>query len=179
MTLAQLFSIAKSLTFLFTASFGACVAAYAGQPVAKMAVFDFELEHGSQVPGTPDHHDAEQARLRGVSERLRDNLARAGFAVIDIAPIAKKAAAAKLTACGNCADGFAEEIGADYAFTGAVYKVSELILSMNVVVRDAKTAQPVTSAIVDFRGNTDESWRRAIDYLYRNVLSQRLEKLKK
>jgi hypothetical protein len=179
MTLTQLFSIAKALTFLFTASFGACVAANAGQAAAKIAVFDFELEHGSLVPGVPDHHDAEQARLRMVSERLRDHLAEAGFAVVDIGPIAKKAAEAKLTACGNCADGLAEEVGAEYAFTGAVYKVSELVLSMNVVVRDARAAQPVTSATVDLRGNTDESWRRAIDYLYRNILFPRLEKLKK
>jgi hypothetical protein len=79
MTLTQLFSIAKPLTFLFTASFGACVAANAGHAAAKIAVFDFELEHGSLVPGAPDHHDAEQARLRMVSERLRDDLARPGL----------------------------------------------------------------------------------------------------
>jgi hypothetical protein len=87
MTLTQLFSIAKPLTFLSTASFGACVAASAGHAAAKIAVFDFELEHGSLVPGAPDHHDAERARLRMVSERLRDDLATAGFAVVDIGPI--------------------------------------------------------------------------------------------
>ena len=63
------------------------------------------------------------------------------------------------------------ELGADYAFTGVVYKVSELVLSMSVLVHEAATSQPMTSATVDLRGNTDEFWRRAIDYLYRNVLS--------
>ena len=89
----------------------------------------------------------------------------------------QKAAAANLQFCGNCADGFAQELGARYAFTGVVFKVSELVLSMNVVVRDAQTSKPVTSAVVDLRGNTDESWRRGIDYLYKNVLSSRLEGL--
>jgi hypothetical protein len=67
-------------------------------------------------------------------------------------------------------------VGATYAFTGTVHKVSELILSINVYVHEAVTSKPVTSASVDLRGNTDESWRRGIDYLYKNVLSSRLEK---
>ncbi|ESZ28021.1 hypothetical protein X734_10525 [Mesorhizobium sp. L2C084A000] len=32
-------------------------------------------------------------------------------------------------------------------------------------------------ASVDSRGNTDETWRRGIDRLYKNVLSSKLEKL--
>jgi len=150
-----------------------------GHAAEKAAVFEFELETGSLVPGAPDHHDAEQARLRMIGERLRDQLAKSGqFEMVDVAPFAEKAAAANLQACGNCADGFARELGADYAFTGVVHKVSELVLSINVYVHEAATSKRVTSASVDLRGNTDESWRRAIDYLYRNVLSPRLDKLK-
>ncbi len=81
--------------------------------------------------------------------------------------MAEKAAAANLQSCGDCADDFARELGADYAVTGVVYKVSELVLSMNVRVRDAASSTPLTSAVVDMRGNTDRIWRRAIDYLYR------------
>jgi hypothetical protein len=51
--------------------------------------------------------------------------------------------------------------------------------ALNVYVRDVATARPATSASVDLRGNTDESWRRGIDYLYRKILSSRLEQLKK
>ena len=93
------------------------------------------------------------------------------FDVVDIAPSPRRLRAANLQACGNCADKFARELGADYAFTGFVYKVSELVLSMSVFVHDAAMSKPVTSATVDLRGNTDESWRRGVDYLYRNVLS--------
>lgn len=179
MTLAQLFSIAKPVTFLITASFAVCVAAGAAHAAGKVAVFEFELRHGDLVPGAPDKHEAEEKRLVMVTDRLRDQLAKSGFDVIDTTPVAEQVAAANLEACGNCADGFARELGAGYAFTGTVYKVSELVLSMSVVVRDAAASQPVTSATVDFRGNTDEAWQRAIDYLYRNVLSARLETLKK
>ena len=176
MTLTQLFSSAKPITFLFVASF---VAASAAHAAGKVAVFEFELEHGDLVPGAPEKHEAEDKRLKMIGERLRGHLAKSGFDVVDAMPFVAKAAAANLQACGNCADGFARELGADYAFTGVVYKVSELVLSMSVLVHEAATSKPMTSATVDMRGNTDESWRRAIDYLYRNVLSSRLETLKK
>jgi NAD(P)-dependent dehydrogenase (short-subunit alcohol dehydrogenase family) len=176
MRLTQLFPIAKPITFLLLASFLATGAAHAA---GKAAVFQFELEHGDLVPGAPEKHEAENKRLAMISERLRGHLAEAGFQVVDVTPFAAKAAAANLQACGNCADDFARELGADYAFTGVVYKVSELVLSMSVLVHEAATSRPMTSATVDLRGNTDESWRRAIDYLFRNVLSARLETLKK
>lgn len=114
-----------------------------------------------------------------VSESLRGQLASAGFEIVDIAPVAAKASAANLQACGDCADALARELDADFAFTGVVHKVSELVLSMHVFVHDAATSQPLTSASVDLRGNTDESWRRAVSYLYKNVLSHRLERLTK
>ena len=179
MNLKQLSSIATPITFLLAASLIATAVASPAHAAGKVAVFEFELEHGDLVPGVPSKKEAEDKRRATVSERLRDHLAKSGFEVVDAEPFAEKAAAANLQACGDCADDFARELGADYAFTGVVYKVSELVLSMSVLVHDARTSQPVAVATVDMRGNTDESWRRAIDYLYRNVLSARLEKLNK
>lgn len=161
------------------ASLAVGVSASPAHAAGKVAVFEFELEHGDLVPGVPSKKEAEDKRRKMISGRLRDHLAKSGFDVVDTRPFAAKAAAANLQACGDCADDFARELGADYAFTGVVYKVSELVLSMSVLVHEAATSQPVTSATVDLRGNTDESWRRAVDYLYRNVLSARLETLKK
>jgi hypothetical protein len=179
MSLAQLSSIANPAGLLFTASLTVGVAVSAAHAASKAAVFEFELQHGALVPGTPSKKEAEDKRRAMISEQLREHLAKSGFEVVDTQPFAAKAAAANLQACGNCADDFAWALGADYAFTGVVYKVSELVLSMSVLVHDAQTSKPLTSATVDLRGNTDESWRRAIDYLYCNVLSARLEKLNK
>ena len=49
-------------------------------------------------------------------------------------------------------------------------KVSNLILDINVTVRDAATRELLFAASVDIRGNTDESWRRGIRYLIENRL---------
>ena len=54
--------------------------------------------------------------------------------------------------------------------TGWVQKVSNLILNMNVVVRDTATGEVVSGKSVDMRGNTDESWSRALDWLVRKYL---------
>ena len=46
-----------------------------------------------------------------------------------------------------------------------IQKVSNLILNMNIVVRDAGTGHVILSKSVDMRGNTDESWSRALHWL--------------
>lgn len=142
-------------------------------------MFEFELLQGSVVPGAPDPREAEDKRLEMVSARMRGHLADAGFELADIASVAGRAEAANLQSCGGCAADFAREVDADYALTGFVYKVSELILSINVRVNEAETSKTVVAVGVDLRGNTDESWQRGVDYLYKNLLSPRLENLKK
>ncbi len=158
-----------------------CLLAFAS-PCAggeKIAVFEFEIIRSNVIAGVPENREAEALRLAMIGARLRAQLSASGqFDLVDIAPVAAKAAAANLRSCGGCADDFAKELGAAYAVTGMVQKVSELILNINVYVRDAATSKLVAGASVDLRGNTDESWRRGIDYLYKNVLAPRLLKLK-
>lgn len=146
----------------------------------KIAVFELEIVRSGDIAGAPERIEAETKRLAMITERLRGHIAASGqFDLIDTAPVAAKAAAANLQYCGNCADVYARELGANYAVTGTVHKISELILNINVQVHDAAAEQAVAAANVDLRGNTDESWRRGIDYLYENVLSPRLRKLMK
>jgi uncharacterized protein YeeX (DUF496 family) len=49
-------------------------------------------------------------------------------------------------------------------------KVSNLILNMNIYVRDASTGATIVGMSADMRGNTDESWSRTLDWLVRNRL---------
>ena len=51
-----------------------------------------------------------------------------------------------------------------------VQKVSNLILNMNLYVADPQTGKQTFMKSVDMRGNTDESWSRAMSYLLRNRL---------
>jgi hypothetical protein len=137
----------------------------------KAAVFDFELLDTSLQGAVNGPQPEEQRRLKDMTEQLRKALAQSGkFVVLDIAPINAAAHASNLQACGGCDVQFAQKLGADLAITGLVQKVSALILNMNIYLRDAHTGQVITAMSADLRGNTDESWSRAMSYLLRNRL---------
>ena len=137
----------------------------------RLAVFDFELVDTSlqgEVDGPrADEHD----KLMRVGDQLRKELAESGkFRLLDISPINAAAHGSNLQACGGCDVQYAQQIGADLVITGVVQKVSNLILNMNIYLRDVHSGQLVTSMSADLRGNTDESWSRAMRYLVRNRL---------
>ena len=146
-----------------------CAAAAAREQSA--AIFDFELTDTSRDNQLAPHDAVHQARLALVTERLRTKLAGSGqFSVIDIAPVAKEARASNLQACGGCDMTLAQQVGAELAVTGAVFKISDLILRMAILVRDAKTGRVVAMAQAGLRGDTDELWTRALDWLVLNRL---------
>jgi hypothetical protein len=136
-----------------------------------VAVFDFELIDTSLDGAVNGQRPEEQARLAAVSNRLRWWLAETGqFRLVDMTPVAGEARASNLQACGGCDARLARTVGAELAVTATVQKVSNLILNMNIYIREADSGRPVAAMSADFRGNTDESWSRAIDWLARNRL---------
>lgn len=142
--------------------------AFADPP--KLAVFDFELIDTS-LPGEFYGAKPELERMNRIGEQLRKALAESGkFQVVDIAPVSDAARHSNLQACGGCDVKLAGQLGADLEITGVVQKVSNLILNVNVYLRDVHTGSLVTAASADMRGNTDESWSRAMSYIIRNRL---------
>jgi hypothetical protein len=136
----------------------------------KLAVFDFELIDTS-LPGEFYGSRPEEARLASISDQLRKELADSGrFQLLDIAPVREAAHQANLQACGGCDLKLAGQLGADLEITGMVQKVSNLIINLNVYLRDVKTGAVITVASADMRGNTDESWSRTMAWLIRNRL---------
>lgn len=137
----------------------------------KAAVFDFELIDSSLEGQMTGSHADEQRRVERISDQLREGLAKSGqYQLVDIAPLREKARDSNLQECGGCDVDFAKQVGADLAITGTVQKVSNLILNMNIYVRDAHTGHSVVAMSADFRSNTDESWTRTMSYLLRNRL---------
>ena len=137
----------------------------------KVAVFDFELVDTSLQGEVNGPRTDEQDRLTRVGDQLRKELADSGkFSLVDVAPVNAATHGSNLQACGGCDVRFAQQLGADLVITGLVQKVSNLILNMNIYLRDVHSGQIVTAVSADLRGNTDESWSRAMSYLVRNRL---------
>ena len=104
-------------------------------------------------------------------DQVRKELGESGkFQIVDIAPVNAAAHQSNLQACGGCDVKLAQQLGADLYITGVVQKVSNLILNINIYLRDAHTGRLVTAVSADMRGNTDESWSRATRYLVRERL---------
>ena len=77
-------------------------------------------------------------------------------------------AAGYLHGCNGCEARIARDLGAELAVSGTVQKVSNLILNINIYVRDAASGKRLRAMSADIRGNTDQSWSHGLKYLVKN-----------
>lgn len=141
-----------------------------------LAVLDVELVDDHLNPATVAD---QQRRLAEAGEQLRRELAATGvYRVVDLAPAAPLVERLRgqheyLYRCDDCADQVGRALGTRLVMTAWVQKVSELILNVNLQVRDVETGRLVLSKSADMRGNRDESWRRAVRFLVRDLAERR------
>lgn len=113
----------------------------------------------------------ETARVAMAAALVADEMRDRGFELMSNAPVADRlAGVTNPTRCNGCDVAMARDLGAEYVMAGEVQKVSNLILNVNLVLRNVETGQVLRSGSVDIRGNTDESWQRGFRYLLRNVI---------
>ncbi len=140
-----------------------------------VAIFGFEL-----FDDTADQRDsiqAEQAaRLKLINAELLRLLLDSGqMTPVDLKPFAARIEeASPFFKCNVCENEIAADAGAKLEVVGVVRKVSNLILSIELQVREVDlkgvegSAKVVRAGQVDIRGNTDESWLRGVRYLVKN-----------
>ncbi len=170
MFLSNALTRAAALGILLTILAGAgAKAGPEGKDVPRVAFLGFELINTSLEPTT----QAEVERIRLLDVLLQQALAASGrFDLVVIPPdIAHEIASGPgISNCNGCARELARKAGANRAAWGTVQKVSNLILNINLLMEDAHSGRMTFAQSVDIRGNTDESWRRGLDYLLRNYL---------
>ncbi len=72
--------------------------------------------------------------------------------LMDLSPISETLAKTVNPAnCYGCEVRMAKQLGADFVLVGIVQKVSNLILSMNLVMRAVETGKVVRARVVDIR----------------------------
>lgn len=117
--------------------------------------------------------DAERSRMVAVGNKFKDMLKASGdYEFVTVPPEfkAKIEAGSPLTQCGGCEIAYGKELGAETIAWIKVQKVSNLILNLNVYMADVSSEQMLFVKSVDMRGNTDESWDRALTFLVENYL---------
>ena len=78
-----------------------------------------------------------------------------------------------MTKSYGCDTRIATRLGADYSLVGEVQKVSNANLTINLQMRAAETGEMVKGAVVDIRGNTDETWARGMRSILKNRFFKR------
>lgn len=138
---------------------------------ARVAVFPFALKDTSLEGEVGGLDPAETARLAMITTEVESRLSARGIDVVDLTGHA--ADIADLQApwdCFGCEVTIARAEGADVSLTGFVHKVSTLIQSISIIAYDTETGKMLGNASVSIRGNTDEAWKRGVDYILKKGL---------
>ncbi len=71
--------------------------------------------------------------------------------------------------CNNCESTLAKGLNAQQIIVPWVYRLSQLVLTMHFEVIESNSGKIILKKALDFRGDNDQSWQRAIRYFVDNV----------
>jgi hypothetical protein len=138
----------------------AALPGHAAGPVA-VAVADFDYNDTSGEAA--DQVAVHRARIAAFGNQLRDNLTRRAYRVMRPGCAAATCTAAEMPPDELIAA--ARRGGAHYLLYGGVHKMSTLIQWGEVQLVDLDREQLVMRRTVTFRGDTDEAFARAADFV--------------
>jgi hypothetical protein len=142
------------------------------------AVMDFEFVNDMKEYDSPEVTAAQENRLKMVSDELRREFKERNlYGVVDNGKarelIGDMKATYNLRDCQGCEMEIGRALDADRIVIAWVQKVSNLILNLNIEVKDVATGQTVYNKSVDLRGNTDVSWMRGIRYMVNSIVEKK------
>jgi hypothetical protein len=137
---------------------------------ARAIVMPYKLTGNLDTQVDGEH----QQRLKLADKMLRAGLQATGqYELVDeaeaLAFSEKVISALNNNDCNHCEAEFAKPHNAKYIIAPYVFRLSQLVLTMHFVILDAGTGKPVLKKALDFRGDNDQSWQKAIDYFLKNV----------
>lgn len=137
-------------------------AANAEQP-PTLAVLPFEIHDNSGEVGTTKDR---AAMLSGLTRSVAEKLKAAGLyrpvaqSRVDAA-VAAEAPGTYLRQCNGCERDIAKRVGADQVLIAWIFRMSSLVLSLHVVVKDVGTGEVLYARVFDFRGDNETAWEHA------------------
>ena len=146
-------------------------AAAAGERTAFFGITYLDTSLQGETQG---EDPAELERIEMLHNMVRERFTAEGYDLVDLAPVeADLDRIVNPAKCYGCDTRLATKLGADLSLVGEVQKVSNLIIAMNLQLRDAETGEMLRGGVVDIRGNTDDAWRRGMRYILDNRIFQK------
>lgn len=153
----------------FALPFGA-LRAFEPVPVA-VADFDYVDTSGEVLDQEREHAE----RLRALAQQVRDGLGHSGrYRVVSLGCIPNPCSAGRTDPAELIAK--AQAAGARLLVYGGIQKMSTLIQYGNAQVVDLAADRLVFNRNISFRGDNDEAWRRAAQFLVADLVNGNLVK---
>ncbi len=152
---------------------------------ATVAVVDFDLIDTSLQADFGGPLKADVNRLEKTEDQLRRLIDDSKFFKVIGSETAERISKElrqsqyRLHECNSCEMRIGEAVGSDYVLVGWVQKVSNLILNLNLVLRKVPGGEDIVGSSVDMRGNTEEAWSRAAEYIVERELLPEYAELQK
>jgi hypothetical protein len=138
-----------------------------GAQAATLAILPVKLLDTARE--VRDQREAHAARITAMDQTLGAALAAPGAFETVTLITAQDVARGCASETPECLIGLARARDADRALFAVVHKSSSLILQLFAQVLDVESEKVVSRRELSFRGDTDESWRRAGAFLAREV----------
>lgn len=150
---------------------GLAAGAARAEETATISVLNtyFQNDHAEWVPTT----EAERKRMTDMVATYRSMLEKSGkykFKDVDPAIQERIAKDQKMGECADCELRYGKELGVDQVAWIEVQKVSELILNVNVYMKDVKSGKMVFMKSADLRGNNDEAWQHTMKFVIKRYM---------
>jgi hypothetical protein len=71
--------------------------------------------------------------------------------------------------CNQCEYDLAKTVNGDKVMVGWIYKMSILVLTLHIEVKDVESEKTLISKAYDFRGDNEKAWLRAAKYMVRDL----------
>jgi hypothetical protein len=142
-----------------------------GSEAEKLVVLPFEIVDNTPTPGSVKRNDemldkmrkwvADEIRSRGIYQVVAQNR------VDDAVNTARLGT--YIHTCNRCEFDIAREVGGDKVMIGWIYKMSLLILTLHIEIKDVPNGKTIISKAYDFRGDNEKAWLRAAKYMVRDL----------
>ena len=138
-------------------------------PVAKLAVFDFELDDVTPASALLGQSASNDAAMEKVSSEARRRLAESGrFILVDVTQVdAEPVRTKSLRNCDGCAAGIALAAGADQALIGVVRRITQTDYYLFIQITDAHTGKVLDQQEANFAGGPD-GWASGVRMLIKH-----------
>jgi hypothetical protein len=162
--------VVAAVVLLATVCIGLPTTTYAAQG-ERLVVLPFEIVDNIPAPGGDERNQKMLDKLTTfIGQSINEE---AIFDVVPQAEVNDAVSSAQLGTyihtCNRCEYDLAKQVAGEKVMIGWIYKMSMLILTMHIEIKDVASEKTLISKAYDFRGDNEKAWLRAAKYMVRDL----------